>query len=64
MAHPKTRIQPRDFPHRPVIILALCMTVNAYAVVNLFPYVGIMVKDLVGLESTNEAGEETSIILV
>lgn len=46
------------FPWRPVIIAALCMTVNAYTLANLFPYVGAMVKHLMGLSSTNESGEK------
>lgn len=45
------------FPARTVIILSLCMTLNTYTLVNLFPYVGIMVKDLLELETTNELGE-------
>lgn len=32
------------------------MTIIAYALCNLFPYVGMMVKDLLDLETTNEAG--------
>eukprot|EP00903_Cladosiphon_okamuranus_P022385 g20588.t2 len=39
-----------------VIVLALANTVNAYAMVSLFPYVGMMVKELLGLQSTNEVG--------
>lgn len=45
------------FPRLEVIILVLCVTVNSYTLVNLFPYVGIMVMQLLGLESINEAGE-------
>lgn len=45
-----------DFPARAVVILTMCLTINAYALCNLFPYVGIMVKDLLGLQTTNEAG--------
>lgn len=47
---------PGDFPTLAVVILVLCMTINGYALSNLFPYVGMMVKDLLGLETTNEAG--------
>lgn len=42
---------------RAVVVLALANTVNAYAMVSLFPYVGMMVKDLLSLQSTNEVGE-------
>ena len=45
------------FPVRAVIILSLCMTLNSYTMVSLFPYVGIMVKGLLRLETTNELGE-------
>eukprot|EP00752_Nemacystus_decipiens_P004106 g3756.t1 len=46
----------RPFPFRSVFILAMCMTLNSYTLVNLFPYVGMMVKGLLGLTSTNEVG--------
>lgn len=46
------------FPARVVIILSLCMTVNTYSVVSLLAYVGVMVKDLLDLETTNESGEQ------
>lgn len=45
------------FPLRCVIILALALLVNAYTLANLFPYVGMMVKHLMGLSTTNESGE-------
>lgn len=45
------------FPLGPVAILAICMSLNGYALSNLFPYVGMMVKGLLGLETTNEVGE-------
>jgi len=45
------------FPRLEVIILVLCVIVNTYAVDNLFPYVGIMVKQLMELESIDESGE-------
>ena len=48
----------KAFPYGPVLILALCLTVNAYTLVNLFPYVGLMVKDLLGLSTINESGEQ------
>ena len=48
----------KAFPYGPVLILALCLTVNAYTMVNLFPYVGLMVKDLLGLSTINESGEQ------
>lgn len=57
MAIPSSSSSKQEFPTREVIILALCVTVNSYTLVNLFPYVGIMVKELMGLESTNEAGK-------
>ena len=45
------------FPTCAVVILALAMTIQDYALVSLFPYVGTMVKGLLSLETTNEAGE-------
>ena len=45
------------FPRLEVIILVLCVTVDSYTVDNLFPYVGIMVKQLMELESIDESGE-------
>lgn len=47
----------KKFPTRAVVILALAMTINSYTMVSLFPYVGMMVKELLNLESTNEVGE-------
>lgn len=47
----------RPFPYGAVIILALTLTINAYTLTNLFPYVGVMVKHLLGLTTTNESGE-------
>ncbi|CAM9674846.1 unnamed protein product, partial [Ectocarpus sp. 6 AP-2014] len=44
------------FPLAHVLILAICMTLNMYALVNLFPYVGTLVKTLLKLETTNEVG--------
>ncbi|CAM9819743.1 unnamed protein product [Hapterophycus canaliculatus] len=46
----------RAFPTCSVTILALCMAVHSLTFVSLFPYVGIMVKSLLELKSTNEAG--------
>ena len=46
------------FPTRAVVILTLGMTVNSYAMVSLFPYAGMMVKELLSLQSTNEIGEQ------
>lgn len=48
----------KKFPYCPVFVLALCLVVNAYTLVNLFPYVGMMVKDILGLSTTNESGEK------
>lgn len=48
----------RKFPTLTVAILSLCMTLNIYTLVNLFPYVGLMVKQLLALETTNEVGEK------
>lgn len=47
----------RKFPARIVVILSLCATLNSYTLVNLFPYAGLMVKELLALETTNELGE-------
>lgn len=49
--------EPRGFPIGVVTILCLAMTMNSYTLVSLFPYVGVMVKELLSLETTNEAGE-------
>ena len=48
--------EPRAFPKRAVLILCLGMLVNSYTLSSLFPYVGVMVKDLLDLETINEAG--------
>lgn len=45
------------FPGGIVMILSLCMTLNIYTLVNLLPYVGVMIKELLELETTNELGE-------
>lgn len=45
------------FPWLRVIILALCMTVHSYTLASVYPYVGVMTKNLLGLPSMNEAGE-------
>lgn len=45
------------FPVLEVAILVICVSVNAYTLVNLFPYVGVMVMQLMELKSINEAGE-------
>ena len=45
-----------DFPTQFVAILVICMALNCYTLANLFPYVGLMVKDLLQLQTTNEAG--------
>ena len=47
----------RRFPTLIVTILSLCMTLNIYTLVNLFPYVGVMVKKLLALDTTNDVGE-------
>lgn len=47
-----------SFPTRAVVILSLVMTINSATLVSLFPYVGMMVKELLSLESTNEVGEQ------
>lgn len=49
-------VEARVFPHRSVIILALVLTTNSYTLANLFPYVGMMVKHLMDLPTTNESG--------
>lgn len=50
------RVPGRAFPVRAVTILALVMAVHSFAFVSLFPYVGIMVTELLDLETTNKAG--------
>ena len=47
----------KKFPTLAVVILSLGMIIHSYTLVSLFPYVGMMVKDLLSLETTNEAGE-------
>lgn len=55
---------PRDtsFPALQVTVLALCMAQQSYTYINLFPYVGMMVKELFGLESPNESGEHVRAV--
>lgn len=48
--------EPGTFPKRGVLILCLGMLANSYTLSSLFPYVGVMVKDLLNLETINEAG--------
>ncbi|CAN0066183.1 unnamed protein product [Scytosiphon promiscuus] len=45
-----------EFPTRAVLILALCMGVHSFTFVSLFPYVGMMVKECLELESIDKAG--------
>ena len=45
------------FPALNVSILSLGMALNVYTLVSLFPYVGLMVKELLGLKTSNESGE-------
>lgn len=45
------------FPLGVVLLLALCMTLTMYSMVSLFPYVGMMVKELLRMEPTNGVGE-------
>ena len=47
------------FPYKAVTVLVCCVSINAYTRVNLFPYVGIMAMQLMGLESINESGMST-----
>lgn len=47
-----------SFPTRAVVILSMANTINSYTMVSLFPYVGMMVKDLLDLQSINEVGEK------
>ncbi|CAN0415628.1 unnamed protein product, partial [Ascophyllum nodosum] len=56
MSCAKRYVPKLEFPRREVITLALCSTTLNYTLVNLFPYVGIMVKDMMALDSINEAG--------
>lgn len=46
----------QPFPTRAITILALVMAVHSFAFVSMFPYVGIMVTELLDLETTNNAG--------
>lgn len=46
-----------NFPTAPVVVLTFCLVTNAYTLVNLFPYIGVMVQHLMGLPTTNEVGE-------
>ena len=52
------------FPRREIITLALCVVTHLYTLVSLFPYVGIMAKDMLALDSINEAGDGPSRISV
>lgn len=51
------------FPTRAVLILAVCMGVHSFTFVSLFPYVGIMVKECLKLDSIDEAGNKHQILL-
>ena len=53
-----------EFPTRAVAILSVCLTLNSYTLVSLFPYVGLMVQDLLGLETTNDSGEMFSVRMI
>ncbi len=56
MATPADDERGRIFPLRSVIILAMVLTTQGYTLTNLFPYVGMMAKLLLGLPTTNESG--------
>lgn len=60
--HPSQRIagSGEGFPTRAVLILALCMGVHSFTFVSLFPYVGMMVKECLKLDSIDEAGNTES----
>lgn len=51
------RVPDQAFPARATTILGLVMAAHSFAFVSLFPYVGIMVTELLDLETTNKAGE-------
>jgi len=55
---PPRQVDAGKFPTGIVIVLSLCMTLNTYSVGSLFSYVGVMVKHLLELRSTNESGEK------
>lgn len=40
----------------PMLIISLSLTVNTYMLSNVFPYVGVMVAQMLRLPSMNEAG--------
>ena len=44
-----------------VVVLTAALTVNAYTIANLFPYLGMMIQLLLGLESTNASGEFVAV---
>lgn len=50
-------VEPHRFPAGTVFILTLAATVYCYTLASLFPYVGVMVSQLLSLDTTNEAGE-------
>ncbi|CAM9503102.1 unnamed protein product [Ectocarpus sp. 4 AP-2014] len=53
--HPPRPKAGLPFPARTVAILALVMVVHMFTFMSLFPYVGMMVSELLQLESINEA---------
>lgn len=55
--HPPRPKAGLPFPARTVAILALVMAVHIFAFVSLYAYVGMMVSELLQLDSINEAGE-------
>lgn len=59
MAAPSAADGTGRFPYGAIIILVLAVSINSYTLTNLFPYVGMMVKHLLGLATINESGEGT-----
>lgn len=49
------------FPRLEVMILVLLNSVVSYMLVSPVPYIGIMVMQLLGLESIDEAGEARAL---
>ena len=45
------------FPWLPMVAIALCLVTVAYALCNLFPYAGYMVRQLGATDDKDESGE-------
>lgn len=52
----------QKMPRFLVGVLAAALVVNAYTLSNLFPYVGLMVRDLMDLQTMDESGKSGCVV--